>query len=317
MLMSNRLGRILRTMLAALLLTVISIPAALAGGIDAYFNTSTKVYRRASTSSTSVKVSKGTSVEIKAINGDWAKIKKNCVTAYCKLSQLTLEDRIHGYISSPTPLYRSASASSKKAGTFSVNDSVYIIGKSGSFFHVENKSGSVDGYVYTKYVSMSKVAEEKPQEPEQKPEDEKKEESNDLRDKVVIMDWFADGSSVLKKGEYATLYDISTGISMRIKRMGGSSHADIEPATAADTEKLLKIAGGTFSWDSHAVILIANGKYVACAINTMPHGDQTILDNNYDGQFCLHMYNSKTHGSDSVNSEHQKAILAAYNWAHS
>ena len=51
-------------------------------------------------------------------------------------------------------------------------------------------------------------------------------------------------------------------------------------------------------------------------INTMPHGDQTITNNGYDGQFCLHMLDSKTHGSDSVNSEHQKAIRMAYNWAH-
>ena len=77
------------------------------------------------------------------------------------------------------------------------------------------------------------------------------------------------------------------------------------------------MCGGSFSWDSRPVILIANGYYVACAINTMPHGDQTITDNNYDGQFCLHMLGSKTHGSDSVNSEHQKAIQAAYAWAHS
>ena len=48
----------------------------------------------------------------------------------------------------------------------------------------------------------------------------------------------------------------------------------------------------------------------------MPHGDQTITDNGYDGQFCLHMIDSKTHGSDTVNTEHQKAIRMAYNWAH-
>ena len=48
----------------------------------------------------------------------------------------------------------------------------------------------------------------------------------------------------------------------------------------------------------------------------MPHGDQTITDNGYDGQFCLHLYNSRTHGSDSINSEHQKAIYNAYYWAH-
>ena len=70
-------------------------------------------------------------------------------------------------------------------------------------------------------------------------------------------------------------------------------------------------SGGSFNWDSHAVILYAGGKYVACAINTMPHGDQTITNNGYDGQFCLHMVNSRTHGSNSVCPLHQAAIKKA------
>ena len=61
---------------------------------------------------------------------------------------------------------------------------------------------------------------------------------------------------------------------------------------------------------------ISGGKYIACAINTMPHGDQTIYNNNYDGQFCLHMVNSRTHGSNCVNASHQQAIKTAYSWAH-
>ena len=136
------------------------------------------------------------------------------------------------------------------------------------------------------------------------------------KSKVVKMNWFDGGSSVLDTGDYGYIYDINTGLTVRIKRMGGSNHADVEPATKKDTAKLLKIAGGSFSWDSHAVILHADGKYVACAINTKPHGDQTLTSNGYNGQFCLHMSGSKTHGSDSVNSEHQAAINRAYSWAH-
>jgi len=143
-----------------------------------------------------------------------------------------------------------------------------------------------------------------------------KKKTTNWKSKVVKMNWFDGGSSVLKKGHYGYIYDIDTGITVRIKRMGGSNHADCEPATKADTAKLLKIAGGHFSWDSQAVILHAGGKYVACAINTKPHGDQTIKSNAYNGQFCLHMVGSKTHGSNSVNSEHQAAIRRAYNWAH-
>ena len=97
--------------------------------------------------------------------------------------------------------------------------------------------------------------------------------------------------------------------------MGGHYHADVEPATKSDTAKLLQIAGGSWSWDSHAVILMVNGRYIACGINTMPHGDQTITNNGYNGQFCLHMRGSLTHGSTSTNSYHQDSIDRAYSWA--
>ena len=137
--------------------------------------------------------------------------------------------------------------------------------------------------------------------------------STSWKAKVVAMNWFDGGSSVLRKGHYGYIYDIKSGYKIRIKRMGGHNHADVEPATKADTAKLKSIG---YSWHSRPVILAVDGKYVACAINTMPHGDQTITNNGYDGQFCLHMVGSKTHGSDSVNSDHQSAIHTAYNWAH-
>ena len=141
----------------------------------------------------------------------------------------------------------------------------------------------------------------------------KKASPSTWKHKVVAMKWFDGGSSVLKKGHYGYIYDIKSGLTIRIKRMGGHNHADVEPATKADTAKLKSLG---YSWDSRAVILIAGGKYVACAINTKPHGDQTIKSNGYNGQFCLHMVCSKTHGSGKVNEEHQDSIKRAYNWAH-
>lgn len=129
------------------------------------------------------------------------------------------------------------------------------------------------------------------------------------------LDWFKGGGAVLKKGGYASLYDIDTGLTLRIKRLGGTNHIDVEPATKADTAKLRRIAGGTFSWCSRAVVLIKGGRYIAAAINTMPHGSQTIRDNDYDGQFCCHLLNSRTHGSGVVNTEHQASIERVMKWA--
>ena len=52
----------------------------------------------------------------------------------------------------------------------------------------------------------------------------------------------------------------------------------------------------------------------ACSLYGVPHnpdGD-TISNNNFTGQLCLHFTNSKTHGSKNVDSLHQEAIEKAY-----
>ena len=129
------------------------------------------------------------------------------------------------------------------------------------------------------------------------------------------MNWFRGGSKVLRLGGYGYIYDIKTGITIRIKRCGGTSHADVEPATKKDTYKLWKLDHG-FSWDRRPVILFSHGKYVACSIVTKPHGKQTIHNNGFHGQFCLHMANSRTHGSRKVDKDHMACVRQAYNWAH-
>lgn len=228
--------------------------------------------------------------------------------------------RYTGYINKDTYVYQKASKSSKKVKV-ARNTKVYVIGAKGQFYHIQNIQNSVKGYVLKSCISKTKV-------PETTADDDPGDDTGDdsgtaddtgvssWKSKVVKLDWYGTGKDVLKRGGYGYIYDITTGIRMRIKRMGGTNHADVEPATKSDTAKLKKIAGGKFSWTCHAVILQAGGQYVACSINTMPHGQQTITNNGYDGQFCLHMVNSKTHGSGKVNPNHQTCINQAYKWAH-
>lgn len=313
------MGRMMRKWMSAILIAIMFammvMPTALAASYSATFNKTTKIYQKASTSSKSASIPKGTKCEVLEIDGSWAKVKRSGVTAYMPVKYLTFNDRIKAYADRDTKVYQKASTSSKSINV-AANTEVYIVGCDGDFWKVETKNGKTTAFIKMSHTSWSKVkVEQKQPEKVEKPEKNESESSN-WKDQVVMMDWFDGGSKVLDRGDYATIYHCNTGTTIRIKRMGGSNHADIEPATAEDTEKLRKISGGKFDWDSEAVILYSEGKYVACAINTMPHGDQTITDNNYDGQCCLHMVNSRTHGSDNVNSAHQKAIQKAYNWAH-
>ena len=45
-------------------------------------------------------------------------------------------------------------------------------------------------------------------------------------------------------------------------------------------------------------------------MNGMPHGTSTI-DNDFGGHFCIHFKNSKTHGTDRVDPDHQKCVTTA------
>lgn len=295
-----RSKRGLLSAILVILMLAMMIPTASAASVNAYINRSTQVYISPSTSSMSVTVPANMQINFTAMNGGWAQVKNGSVTGYVPLQYITLMSGMKGYITKETKIYQSASKSSLSAGPLPVNTVVYVVGVENGFWRVKNSDGSVLGYVPGDCASPNPV-----------------EQSVDPRDYVVVMDWFDGGNRVLKRGEYGMVYDIQSGVFFNIKRMGGTNHADIEPATLEDTAKLYSICGGEYSWDSRPVILIAGGKFVACAMNTMPHGDETIYDNGYDGQCCLHMVNSRTHGSDKVNESHQEAIRDAYMWAHS
>lgn len=132
----------------------------------------------------------------------------------------------------------------------------------------------------------------------------------------------------------AVIIDVDTGKRINVYRSGGTNHADVETLTAADTEILKSLYGGTFSWDRRAVIVEVNGRRIAASMAGMPHAgrdDQpnramvpnrsggygygsnldAIKGNNMDGVFDVHFYQSRTHGSNKVDSAHQSMVKKA------
>ena len=86
---------------------------------------------------------------------------------------------------------------------------------------------------------------------------------------------------------------------------------DTEPLTAEDTAIMKSIYGGSWSWDRRAILVMYNGHVYAASMNGMNHGTTTIADNNFDGHFCIHFYNSRTHETDRVDEDHQAAVARA------
>ena len=156
---------------------------------------------------------------------------------------------------------------------------------------------------------------------------------------VEKVDWFkGDIQQVWGIGVTAVITDVYTGISFRAQRLYGGNHADAEPLTSADTTAICQIYGVSNaqeisdrdqelqSWRRRPLWVTVGGRTFAASMYGIPHnyeGDR-IPDNNYNGQFCVHFVNSKTHGSSSNpahvdtdasyngNFGHQSAIQYAY-----
>ncbi len=129
--------------------------------------------------------------------------------------------------------------------------------------------------------------------------------------KTEVLDWFADNvSSVIPKKAKFTIKDVRSGKTFTAVRWSGVNHLDAEPATSDDTAAMKKIYGGEWSWNRRPILILYRGHVYAASMNGMPHGTTTI-DNGFEGHFCIHFKNSKTHGTEKVDPDHQKAVNVA------
>ena len=127
------------------------------------------------------------------------------------------------------------------------------------------------------------------------------------------LDWFKGGAQLFHGQCTMTVKDVNTGRTFRVQRRFGTNHLDVEPLTAEDTATLKSIYGGSWSWNRRAILVLFNGHVYAASMNGMPHGTYGITNNNFDGHFCIHFYNSRTHDSDKVDSAHQNCVQRAMN----
>ena len=126
-------------------------------------SSSAKVYASPSTGSKSVSGGKGITVTVKKYSGSWAQISYKGRTGYTQVKNLNLVNRVKAYTGKSTPVYKQASSSSSRMGTLPIGTGVYVVGKSGGYYRVQNASASVTGYVaagnLTTYAKLSKAYE--------------------------------------------------------------------------------------------------------------------------------------------------------------
>ena len=299
--MENRHGnRILFLLTIALTLSLLCGVTAWAATVKAVVSANQAVvYQKPSIFSDKLATKKGHSVSVKAVSGNWAKIanennegyvlkrliRKTKANASGKVVSMTLEDaqkRLNalGYLKSGAVTGKANEGTAHALRIFQMMNGL-------------NVNGNLNDA--TKARLASPKARKKPA--------------------VSIKPWKESGiSHTFRTRSIATLIDLGSGLRMRIRRVGGTHHCDVEPRSASDTEVLRKMYGGEFSWDSRAVLLIAGGKCYAAAINGMPHGKEISTSNNYKGQFCLHLKGSLNHNTGKVNPAHQANVQKAWQY---
>ncbi len=128
----------------------------------------------------------------------------------------------------------------------------------------------------------------------------------------IIKPSWSEANNLLPRRATFTVVDVRTGYTFQAIRTGGSLHADTEPATRVDTNIMFQAIGSKWSWARRPVWIVYNGVRMAASMNCQPHGFETIGGNDMTGQFCIHFVDSKTHGSNKVDADHQSCIDEAY-----
>lgn len=148
------------------------------------------------------------------------------------------------------------------------------------------------------------------------------------------LDWFKEvRNKLVKIGAVLEIQDLNTGLKFKVKATYGTNHADIEAASAKDTEIIKKIWGG-FSWERRPVLVKINNRTIAASMNGMPHAGKEkypegqyisnrsggygkgynydkVKDNGMEGVVCLHFKNSLLHKNNKQDAKHQNAVKKA------
>lgn len=116
----------------------------------------------------------------------------------------------------------------------------------------------------------------------------------------------------LTRGNTFKLTDLKTGKTFKVYVQSAGYHADVEPATAADTATMCSIYGVSsadkISYTRRAMVATIGNYQFVCSMYGEAHGSEVITNNNYDGQFCIHFRDCKTSGTQVVRDENQTPI---------
>lgn len=132
---------------------------------------------------------------------------------------------------------------------------------------------------------------------------------------VQLLHWYNDVKNALSGCKTVTAYEPASGLSWTLRILSRGHHLDVEPAALEDTLIQKKAFGGT-SWDVHPVyILLPDGRWSLATMHDYPHGANTIMNNGFGGQNCVHFLRdmSEAQANDpKYGVQNQEALRSAW-----
>lgn len=125
------------------------------------------------------------------------------------------------------------------------------------------------------------------------------------------LDWFKAAQYLFPINKVATVTDFASGKQFKVKRVLGAFHSDTEPLTYEDAAQIKRIWGGNYSWKTRAVIVTVDNRRIAASMTSMPHGEDFMSNNNFNGHFDIHFKNSLRHVDGKLDLLHQAEVEKA------
>lgn len=125
------------------------------------------------------------------------------------------------------------------------------------------------------------------------------------------LEWFKGINNVVSIGTIMKITDVETGQKFLAKRTYGVNHADSETLTKEDTAIMKGLYNNKWSWDRRSIVVEINNLRLPASMAGMPHSLDSINDNNMEGHFDIHFLNSRTHGTNKIDPDHQDAVKTA------
>ncbi len=113
---------------------------------------------------------------------------------------------------------------------------------------------------------------------------------------VKLLHWYDDlKGKLVNNRDTLLIYEPASNSSYYVRVYSCGQHCDAEPITKTDTATMKAAWGGKFAWTEKPVyVRLTNGTWCIASTHSMPHEENWIAGNDFDGHICIHFPRTMT-----------------------